>query len=151
MLEALKFTIINLCSVYYGTYYNIDPALIRSIIKVESSHKTTAVSNDGHDLGLMQIRYKYHKYIKRNKLFDTCSNISLGTLILKESKDRCKHTKDYTYVVCYNVGIKGGNNIKNPRKFNYYKKVMEEYGREKFREVRGDGVPNMRNPTTTYD
>lgn len=91
---------------------------------MESNYKVDAVSPDKKDYGLMQIRSKYVKETPA-QLFDTCTNIRVGTEKLAEARKMCKHKKDYTYVVCYNAGVTGGSKIKHPTNFPYYKKVMK--------------------------
>ena len=105
--------------------YNIDPSLIKAIAKVESNNKPYAISKDGMDIGLMQVR---HIYVKESKtqLLDTCKSIEVGARILNYNKKNCKHKKDSTFVICYNMGVKGGGKIRYPKKHIYYKKVMDQ-------------------------
>lgn len=117
-------TIIHLCAFQYGMLYGIEPNLIKAIAKVESNNKPHAISPDGNDIGLMQVRKMYVRET-RDQLLDTCTSIKVATRILKFNKDYCKHKKDHTYIVCYNVGVAGGNKINHPKKFVYYKKVMK--------------------------
>lgn len=135
MKEFILMTVVNTCINYYSSYFNVDKLIVKSIIKVESNYKHNAVSIDKEDIGLMQIRYKYHDKNNRNKLFDSCYNIKRGTKILKDVMDKCKHKDMHSYVVCYNLGITGGSKLKYPKKFIYYKKIMEEYGIQKLKSI----------------
>lgn len=104
--------------------YNIEPSVIMATIDVESSFNPAALSKDGGDYGLMQIRKRYVKETAA-QLYDSCTNIRVGTRILSEAKRDCRHKEDYTYVVCYNAGVTGGSKLKYPKKFPYYIKFME--------------------------
>lgn len=117
-------TIIHLCAFHYGIHYGIEPNLIKAIAKVESDNRPYAISPDGHDIGLMQIREMYVPET-REELLDACTSIRVASRLLSYKKKTCKHKKDYTYIVCYNTGVAGGEKINHPKKFVYYKKVME--------------------------
>lgn len=110
------------CVLFYSLLNGINPLITNAVIQVESSGNPFAIGYLG-DYGLMQIR---HKYVPESKLqlLNPCTNIRRGVLILKTAKEKCKHKLDKTWLVCYNVGISGGNKIKFPKKFKYYKKVM---------------------------
>lgn len=109
------------CVIFYSLLSGINPNVTNAIINVESSGNPYAIGGKG-DIGLMQIR---HKFVPENEkqLLQACTNISRGVKILKNAKKRCKHKIDNTWVICYNLGIKGGSKIKYPKKFRYYKKV----------------------------
>jgi len=118
-----------MCAIQYGLHYGIEPNLIKAIAKVESHNRPYAISPDGHDIGLMQVRKTYVDETVE-QLLDTCTSIKVGARILKFNKKNCKHKKDYTFIVCYNVGVTGGNKITKPKKFIYYKKVMKYMRKE---------------------
>lgn len=113
------------CIIYFSTLNGIDPQLTKAIISVESNWKIEAV-NQNEDFGLMQVRKRYVKETKK-QLLDPCTNIRVGTEILKQAKERCKHRVDLEFVTCYNLGIAGGSRIKYPRKFPYYTKVLKAF------------------------
>lgn len=121
-------TIIS-CIMYFSIINGIDPALTKAVIQVESNWNTKAVNED-KDFGLMQVR---EKYVKENKkqLMNPCTNVKVGTDILRNAKENCKHKEDNTWVICFNVGVTGGNKIKHPKLFPYYKKVMKAYNETK--------------------
>lgn len=109
------------CVLFYSLLNGIDVDITNAVISVESNGNTFALGNKG-DSGLMQIR---HQYVPENQLqlFNPCTNIMRGVQLLKQAKDKCTHKINNTWLVCYNLGIKGGSKIKHPSKFIYYKKI----------------------------
>lgn len=115
-----------LSCVYFWSFLNgIDPQITKAIIKVESEGKAFAVSKDRHDYGLMQIRKKFVPQTKL-QLLNSCTNIMVGTKLLAQAKNKCKHSVDNMFVVCYNLGIRGGSRLRSPKKWGYYKKVLAQ-------------------------
>ena len=110
----------------YSAIYGVEPALVLSVIDVESDFKIDAVS-ETQDLGLMQLHLKFFKKYKVEQLKTPDINIRLGIKHLSEVRKSCKYKNDNTFVVCYNLGAKGGNALKYPRRWPYYKKVQKEY------------------------
>lgn len=110
------------CVLFYSLLNGVNPQLTESIIQIESRGNTFALGTQG-DSGLMQIR---HQFVPETQLqlFNPCTNIRRGVKLLKEAKEKCIHKLNYTWVVCYNLGIRGGKKIKHPKKFPYYLKVM---------------------------
>lgn len=104
---------------------NIDPALAEAVIHTESSFRPNAVGPVG-EIGLFQVRPEFSKYTAK-ELLDPETNIKEGLRILSEAKKRCPHRNDKTWVTCYNVGVRGGYRIDNPKEFKYYKKVYAKY------------------------
>lgn len=113
------------CIYFYSFLNGIDPQITKAVIQVESNGNPYALSKDKHDGGLMQIRKKYVPETMR-QLFNPCTNVKRGTALLKQAMDKCKHKAENTWLVCYNVGVAGGNRIRWPKKFPYYKKVMSK-------------------------
>jgi soluble lytic murein transglycosylase-like protein len=115
------------CVLFYSLLAGIDPIITQAVIQVESQGNPYALGKAG-DSGLMQIR---HQFVPETQLqlFQGCTNIRRGVDILKQAKEKCKHKINNTWVVCYNVGIKGGQKIKHPTKFPYYKKIMEKFNK----------------------
>jgi soluble lytic murein transglycosylase-like protein len=111
------------CIYFYSFLNGISPQITQAVISVESNNNNFAVSRDGKDFGLMQIRQKYVPQTKL-QLLNPCANVKIGTEILAEAKRRCKHKADNTWLTCYNVGVAGARRIKWPKKFPYYLKVM---------------------------
>lgn len=110
------------CILFYSLLNGINPLITQAVIKVESNGNPFAIGRLG-DSGLMQIR---HQFVPESQvqLFNPCTNVRRGVELLKNAKQKCKHKLDKTWLICYNVGIAGGNRIKFPKKFPYYKKVM---------------------------
>lgn len=102
--------------------YDIHPSTAIAVARTESSLNTRAVGPLG-EIGLFQVRPEFSKFT-REELFDININIQEGLRILSEAKRKCKHQVDRAWLVCYNVGIRGGSKIKHPKKFPYYIKVM---------------------------
>lgn len=101
----------------------ISPSVTNAVISVESNGNVMAVSSDGQDFGLMQIRKKYSKYTKL-QLLNGCTNVMAATEILGRLKKKCKDCVDFTYVNMYNLGETGAKKLKYPKKWKYYRKVI---------------------------
>lgn len=112
------------CVLFYSLLAGIDPRLTHAIIQVESRGNPFAVGKLD-DSGLMQIRHKFVPETQQ-QLFQGCTNVMRGVEILKQAKEKCKHKLNNTWLVCYNLGIKGGAKIRHPSSFIYYKKVIQE-------------------------
>ena len=112
------------CVLFYSFLAGIDPRITQAVIQVESRGNPFAVGRLD-DSGLMQIRHKFVPETQQ-QLFQGCTNIKRGVTLLKQAKDKCKHKLNNTWLVCYNLGIKGGQKIRHPSSFIYYKKVMKE-------------------------
>ncbi len=67
---------------------DIPPAVVMALIMVESGGDEWAISDDGKDYGLMQIREEYHQERMRRlevtQLLDPIENITVGIDLLKE-------------------------------------------------------------------
>lgn len=111
------------CILFWSLFNGIDPAVTKAVISVESSGNPFALGRLG-DSGLMQIRARFVPY-SRLQLLQSCTNIMVGTALLKKAKERCKHTVDRTWLTCYNLGITGGSRLKHPKKWAYYRKVTK--------------------------
>src|SRR3990167_10155143 len=114
---------INLIYVY-AQLLSFSPELAISVAEVESNFNSNVIGKHG-EIGLFQIRPKFSKFSRTN-LFKPENNILEGIQKLKEAKQRCRHKIDIDFLVCYNVGITGGNQIKYPHKFPYVRKVKEK-------------------------
>lgn len=110
------------CVLFYSMLSGIDPEITNAVIKVESNGNTMAVGTMG-DSGLMQVRHQFVPETQQ-QLFNPCTNVRRGVALLKKAKDNCKHRLNNTWLVCYNLGLKGGSRIRHPSSFIYYKKVM---------------------------
>ena len=112
------------CVLFYSLLAGIDPRVTQAVIQVESNGNPFALGRN-QDSGLMQIRHQFVPETQQ-QLFQSCTNIRRGVELLKQAREKCKHKLNNTWLVCYNVGIKGGQKIRHPSKFIYYKKVMQE-------------------------
>lgn len=112
------------CVLFYSLLAGIDPRITNAVIQVESNGNPFALGKLG-DSGLMQVRHQFVPETQQ-QLFQGCTNIRRGVELLKQAKEKCKHKLNNTWLVCYNVGIKGGQKIRHPSKFVYYKKVIRE-------------------------
>ncbi len=96
----------SLCFVEAGALYDINPAILRAIAKVESNFNPNAVNrnrNGTYDFGVMQINssWAYSLGLERwSTLGDPCSNIKTGAMILAN----CMKKYGYTWeaIGCYN-------------------------------------------------
>lgn len=68
--------------------YGIDPALVMAVIEVESGGDRLAVSEDGEDFGLMQIRARWHgermSRLGVADILDAADNVRVGVDYLAE-------------------------------------------------------------------
>lgn len=112
------------CVLFYSLLAGIDPRITNAVIQVESNGNPFALGKLG-DSGLMQVRHQFVPETQQ-QLFQGCTNVRRGVELLKQAKEKCRHKLNNTWLVCYNVGIKGGQKIRHPSKFIYYKKVMQE-------------------------
>jgi len=114
MLELIAVTIIN-TSLKYG----VEPELALAIAYVESAYNPNAIGKSHKEKGIFQL---HPKYFPKAKL-DVESNIEMGIKHLAWSIKRCKSKFDKAAFICYNVGV-NNSRIKNPKQFQYYRKVM---------------------------
>ncbi|HDL6964624.1 TPA: lytic transglycosylase domain-containing protein [Yersinia enterocolitica] len=128
----------KLCFTEAGTYYKIDPLLLRSIGIIESNLNSRAVGVNrnkkgeivSRDYGIMQINQMHvplliSKGIIKNEtdlLDDPCLNIKVGSSILNEHFKMCG--VNWYCLGTYNVGFAEGN--KNKR-LGYAKKIHTIY------------------------
>lgn len=107
----------------WSAFYSMDPYLVAAVVQTESSWDGSKIGDVG-EVGLMQVR-PTTAGIPAKKLKEANLNIFHGIKYLRYAKDKCKHQKNDTFVVCYNRGILGGRKMKSkPFNDDYYKKVM---------------------------
>lgn len=96
--------------IYYAKKYDLSPALVSSVINVESSFNEHAKSNK-NAIGLMQIKLSTANYINElnsnkaideSELFKPETNIDLGCGYLKYLIDKFKNIN--TSLAAYNAG-----------------------------------------------
>jgi soluble lytic murein transglycosylase len=118
---------------YYGTVIqncnDLDPLLVISVIKTESSFRETARSNAGA-YGLMQLMPDTAEWINKkfNLNYDYTKpegNIALGCIYLKYLIE--KDNDLYQALVHYNTGPYASQEIKDDAGSRYVRKVMTNY------------------------
>ncbi|HCI28592.1 MAG TPA: lytic transglycosylase domain-containing protein [Fervidobacterium sp.] len=132
---------------YYNTVLNysgnIDPLLVLSVIKVESSFREGVTSVAGA-YGLMQLMPETAEWV--NKKFKTNydytnpqDNIALGCMYLNYLLERDGDIK--TALVHYNTGPYAPDNVKLDAGERYVKKIMRYYKVYKMLYGRGGQLP----------
>ena len=118
-----------------GKVYDINPAIITSIIEKESSYISSKVGDGGDSFGLMQIQPKWHRERMERlgcyNLLDPFENITVGVDYLAELIDR-KRGMAWA-LMAYNGGPSYANSKKEVR-------VISEYARdvlERAKEIAG--------------
>jgi soluble lytic murein transglycosylase-like protein len=113
---------LNVLITFYSLVNGIDPSLSFQIARVESNMNPYAVSktNDG---GLFQLNRYSHRFHNDKWIFVPVTNIAIAMNTLSKLKTKCKHKVSNSYVLCYNLGIRGASKIKKPLSQNYYQKM----------------------------
>lgn len=108
--------------------YGVSPSLVFAIIANESEYNAEAVSEDGHDFGLMQIRSMYH--IQRCvdlgawNLLDPYQNVRVGIDYLSELFGKSDNLE--WVLMAYNGGENYANNMLcTGETSEYVKRVMD--------------------------
>jgi soluble lytic murein transglycosylase-like protein len=114
--------VLQSCVLFFSLLNGIDPKITNAVIATESSGNPLALGSLG-DSGLMQIRHVFVPESQR-QLFNPCTNVMVGTRLLRQAKEKCFHQVDKTWLICYNLGTRGAKKIRFPKKFAYYSKVM---------------------------
>lgn len=102
---------------------DVDPALVASIVHVESNFKPSAVGGIG-ERGLMQLHPRYYE---GDEYFVPEKNIEAGVKLLKKYSKQCRFKIDFSFVICYSSGVKGAFRVKSPKQNQYYQKVLRAY------------------------
>lgn len=109
--------------------YRVDPLLIKSVIKVESSFNQFAVSHSGAQ-GLMQLMPGTARDLQVKDPFDASQNISAGTRYLRKQLDVFNGDLELS-LAAYNAGSglvsRLGRVPRIPETINYISKVMKQY------------------------
>lgn len=105
--EALQLHIINTCM-----EYDIDPAIVISMIRYESNYNPNAVGDGGDSIGLMQIQPKWHsKRMEKlgcTDLRDPFQNVTVGVAIIAEKM--ASYDSAGEALTAYNAGDYGAYN-----------------------------------------
>ncbi len=114
---------------YYGVRFNVDPNLIRAVIKTESGFNPKAVSKKGAQ-GLMQLMPATAKELKVTDPFDPKQNIEGGTRYLRTLLTTFKEDKQLA-LAAYNAGpttVKRQKGIPQiPETVRYVQRVLKYY------------------------
>ncbi len=110
--------------------HNVDPNLVRAVIKVESNFNPHAVSRKGA-MGLMQIMPSTARSLKVNNPFDPAENIDAGVRHLKQLLDNFGGDVRLS-LAAYNAGETAVHSHKGIPPFretrNYVRQITEMYG-----------------------
>jgi len=114
---------------YYGVRYNIDPHLIRAIIRCESGFNPKAVSKMGAQ-GLMQLMPATARELKVADAFDPEANIDGGTRYLRSLLNTFRQDLRLA-LAAYNAGptiVRKEQNVPRiPETVEYVKRVLTYY------------------------
>ena len=114
---------------YYGVRYNIDPHLIRAVIRTESGFNPRAVSKKGAQ-GLMQLMPATARELRVADPFNPRDNIDGGTRYLRTLLDTFKQDVRLA-LAAYNCGptvVKRERSVPQiPETVNYVKRVLKFY------------------------
>lgn len=105
-----------------ATRQGLEPQIALAVVSVESNFNPRAVGKRG-EIGLFQL----HPHFVKNAKFTVKDNIRLGIEHLLYFRQNCPTQRAYTWITCYNNGLR---NPKYPELLPYYLKVikaMREY------------------------
>lgn len=108
---------------FYAGLMGFDPDLVTAVIKTESNFNQKAIGPSG-EIGLMQL---HPKFFDKSLSSNPRTNIILGIEHLNNVRKGCKHKGQFTFLVCYNRGVAGGNKVVNPLMDDYVIKVKGYY------------------------
>lgn len=145
----LQLFIINLCEEHH-----IDPAVVMSVIDVESDFDADAVGDNGSSIGLMQIQARWHQErmdkLGITDLLDPYQNVTVGVDYLAELVDSYDGNMEKA-LMAYNAGQLGAYN-------NYFSSGVysNEYSKEVLDQIETltEGKMNMpysNDPLADFD
>lgn len=104
--KSLQDHIFELCE-----EYEVDPAIVMSVIRKESMYKSDAIGDSGNSFGLMQIQKRYHEArmerLDCDDLLDPYQNVEVGIDLLAELIDMDRGIE--WALMCYNGGYAYAN------------------------------------------
>lgn len=86
---AARTEVLATCIQEQADKVDVDPFIFVAIIAHESQWRERAISGDGLDYGLMQVRHIYYG-ANRNLLLNGENNIRAGAYVIKKAKDFCR-------------------------------------------------------------
>ena len=101
--------------------YNVDAKLVYAIAVVESGLDPDAVGELG-EVGLFQLRPQFHTVSGNLK-----QDVETAVRYLAYVKFHCYHKYGDAWFICYNTGPFRTYVVREPKRFDYYVKVMEAY------------------------
>lgn len=111
---------------------NIDPELILAIIKQESNFDASAMGDNGHSYGLMQVQKRYHEERMRRlyctDLLNPYENVIVGADIISQ-KLRSGKGLEWA-LMAYNGGNPYANNMLQDGKVSEYAQNVIQYYNE---------------------
>ena len=120
--------------------YDLDPALIRSVIETESAYNAVAVSRAGAT-GLMQLMPGVASNLGVQNLLDPRENIMAGARLLRELLDHHRGNLKMA-LASYNAGAKAVARYRRvppfPETQAYVRKVTQLFNSNKARQGTGD-------------
>lgn len=96
----------------------LDPELVLAIAEVESGTNPKAIGSQG-EVGIFQLKREYH--VTDVSIHE---HINIAVAYLKTVKDLCEQKYGDAWFIGYNIGPHYQKEIKHPRLFPYYVKVM---------------------------
>jgi len=91
-----------------GSMRGIEPEILFGIMRKESGFNPNAISADGHDYGICQIRDSNHAWLRSNlgqlDFMDAVDNITSAAYIIEDIRDRYGYTDWNKILVVYNMG-----------------------------------------------
>lgn len=119
---------------------NLDPGLVRAVIRVESDFDARAVSSKGAR-GLMQLMPATARQLGVDNAFDAEQNVRGGTMYLRQMIDRFGGNLELG-LASYNAGAGAVDRYGGVPPFEettrYVRKVMQEYRGDKYRGKTGE-------------
>lgn len=110
-------------------FYDVDPAVVVSIIKKESEFRTNVKGDKGRSYGLMQIQKRWHedrmKRLGCKNLLNPYQNVTVGIDYLAELLDRGKGLE--WALMAYNGGPSYANKLRAQGIVSKYAKAVIEY------------------------
>jgi soluble lytic murein transglycosylase-like protein len=113
---------INLLITFYSMVNGIDTSLAFQMARVESNMNPNAISLT-QDGGLYQLNRNSYRFHNEKWRFQPVTNMAIALNYLSKLKEKCTHKSYNSYIICYNMGIRGASKIKFPLKQTYYKKM----------------------------